>query len=81
LYVASLVMVAAVTLFGILMSWWLARWAGWGFWMGVPISATGGVVWGLGARLVCEQLIRWTDQEIPWRPNAASGRRPSAFQT
>jgi hypothetical protein len=57
LYLVSLVMVAAVTLFGVLMSWWLASWAGWGFWMGIPISVRGGLVWMLGIRLVCEQLI------------------------
>jgi hypothetical protein len=34
-------------------------WAGWGFWLGVPISITSGLVWTLVARLVCEQLIRW----------------------
>jgi hypothetical protein len=56
LYLASLAMVVAVMLFGMLMSWWLASWAGWGFWMGVPISAAGGLVWALGARLACEQL-------------------------
>lgn len=65
LYLASLTTVVAVTLFGMLMSWWLASWAGWGFWMGVPISAAGGLVWALGARLVCEQLIRWTDPGSP----------------
>jgi hypothetical protein len=63
LYLASLVLAAAVTLFGMLMSWWLASWAGWGFWMGVPISAAAGVVWAVGSRLVCEQLIRWTGIE------------------
>lgn len=65
LYVASLATVATVTLFGILMSWGLASWAGWAFWMGVPISALGGLVWALGARLMCEQLIRWTDPRRP----------------
>lgn len=65
LYIASLTTVVAVTIFGMLMSWWLASWAGWGFWMGVPISAAGGLVWALGARLVCEQLIRWTDAGEP----------------
>jgi hypothetical protein len=40
-------MVAAVMFFGMLMSWWLASWAGWGFWMGGPISAAGGLVWAL----------------------------------
>ena len=63
LYVGSLVLIGAVTLFGLLMSWWLASWAGWGFWMGVPISTASGLVWALGARLVCEQLIRWTGPE------------------
>jgi hypothetical protein len=29
LYVGSLVLIAAVTLFAMLMSWWLASWAGW----------------------------------------------------
>lgn len=78
LYLASLAMVMAVTLFGMLMSWWLASWAGWGFWMGVPISAAGGLVWALGARLVCEQLIRWTDLGSPVAPDrwAASTRDP-----
>jgi hypothetical protein len=38
LYIGSLALIAAVTLFGLLMSWWLASWAGWGFWLGVPIS-------------------------------------------
>jgi hypothetical protein len=28
-------MVAAVTVFGLLMTWWLGSWAEWGFWMGV----------------------------------------------
>jgi hypothetical protein len=72
LYLASLAMVVAVMLFGMLMSWWLASWAGWGFWMGVPISAAGGLVWALGARLACEQLralVRWTSPEIPSAPD------------
>lgn len=60
LYVGSLVLVASVTLFALLISWWLASWAGWGFWMGIPISITFGLVWALAARLVCEQLTRWT---------------------
>lgn len=60
LYVGSLVLVASITLFALLMSWWLASWAGWGFWMGIPISIAVGLVWALAARLVCEQLIRWT---------------------
>lgn len=53
LYVGSLTLIGSVTLFGLLMSWWLASWAGWGFWMGVLISMAGGLVWALGARLVC----------------------------
>jgi hypothetical protein len=74
LYVGALVLIVAVTLFGLLMSWWLASWAGWGFWLGVPISITGGLVWGLGVRLVCEQLIRWTGPEPhPARPLTHSG--------
>lgn len=36
LYLSALVMVAAVIVFGLLMSWWLASWAGWAFWLGVP---------------------------------------------
>jgi hypothetical protein len=60
LYVGSLILIVAVTLFALLMSWWLASWAGWGFWLGVPISITSGLVWALVARLVCEQLIRWS---------------------
>jgi hypothetical protein len=60
LYVGSLALIAAVTLFGLLMSWWLASWAGWGFRLGVPISVAGGLVWALGVRLVCEYLIRRT---------------------
>ena len=59
LYLSALAMVAAVTLFGMLMSWWLASWAGWGFWLGIPISIATGLVWTIGVRLVCEQLIRW----------------------
>lgn len=65
LYIALLTMIASVTVFGMLMSWWLASWAGWGFWMGVPISVAGGLVWALGARLMCEQLIRWTGPVLP----------------
>lgn len=49
-------MVAAVTVFGLLLTWWLGSRAGWGFWMGVPISLATGLI---GVRLVCEQLIRW----------------------
>jgi Domain of unknown function (DUF4282) len=82
LYVGSLVLIGAVTLFGLLMSWWLASWAGWGFWMGVPISTAGGLVWALGTRLVCEQLIRWTGPE-PQRsytaaPSPGSSPAPSS---
>jgi hypothetical protein len=72
LYVGSLLLIAAVTLFALLMSWWLASWAGWGFWMGVPISVAGGLVWALCARLVCEQLIRWIGPEFPWRAYAVA---------
>jgi hypothetical protein len=50
LYLGSLALIGAVTLFGLLMAWWLARWAGWGFWVGVPISTAGGLVWALGVR-------------------------------
>jgi hypothetical protein len=60
LYVGSLILIVTMTMFALLMSWWLASWAGWGFWLGVPISVASGVVWALIARLVCEQLIRWT---------------------
>lgn len=60
LYVGSLVLVVSVTLFAMLMSWWLASWAGWGFWMGIPISIASGLVWALTARLACEGLIHWT---------------------
>src|SRR3954471_18016524 len=60
LYLSALAMVTAVTGFCLLMSWWLASWAGWAFWLGVPISIATGLVWMLGVRLVCEQLIRWT---------------------
>jgi hypothetical protein len=82
LYVGSLALICAVTLFGLLMSWWLASWAGWGFWMGVPISTAGGLVWALGARLVCERLIRWTEPE-PRRsytaaPSPGSSPAPSS---
>jgi hypothetical protein len=63
LYVASLAMVAAVTVFGMLTAWWLASWVGWGFWMGMPIAVAGGLMWALGIRLVCEQLIRWMGPE------------------
>jgi hypothetical protein len=60
LYVGFLVLIVTVTLFALLMSRWLASWAGWGFWLGVSISIASGLVWALVARLVCEQLIRWT---------------------
>jgi hypothetical protein len=40
LYLGSLVLIAAVTLFAMLMSWWLASW---GFWMGVRSPSR--VVW------------------------------------
>lgn len=69
LYLSALAMVAAVTGFCLLMSWWLASWAGWAFWLGVPISIATGLVWVLGVRLICEQLIRWTGHETP-RPRA-----------
>lgn len=59
LYIGSLALIGALTLFGLLMSWWLATWAGCGFWMGVPICIAGGLVGALGVRLVCEHLIRW----------------------
>jgi hypothetical protein len=62
LYVGSLVMIATVTLFGLLMSWWLASWAGWGFWMGVPISVAGGLVLALCVRLTCEMT------RLPFQP-------------
>jgi hypothetical protein len=42
LYVGSLALIATVTLFAMLMSWWLASW---GFWIGVPISIAGGAMW------------------------------------
>jgi hypothetical protein len=79
LYVGSLALIGFVTLFGLLMSWWLASWAGWGFWMGVPISTAGVLVWALGARLLCEQLIRWTGPEPPRSYTAAlsPGSSPS----
>jgi hypothetical protein len=60
LYVGSLILIVTVTLFALLVSWWMASWAGWGFWLGVPISIAFGLVWALVARLVCEQLIRYT---------------------
>jgi hypothetical protein len=60
MYVVALMTIATLTLFGILLSWWLAGRAGWAFWLGIPISLTSGAVWTLGLRLVCEQLIRWT---------------------
>ena len=55
-YVGSLFLIGAVTLFALLMSWWLASWAGWDFWLGVPISIASGLVWALFVRLACEQL-------------------------
>lgn len=32
-HVGSLALIGAAPLFGPFMSWWLASWAGWGFWM------------------------------------------------
>jgi hypothetical protein len=94
LYVGSLALIAAVTVFGLLMSWWLVSWAGWGFWMGVPISIAGGLVWALGVRLVCEQLIRWTGPgpvrahssapsggSSPWPPSHPVGSGPGPMGT
>jgi hypothetical protein len=52
LYLSALVMVAALTVLSLLMSWWLASWAGWGFWLGIPISIATGLVCALGIRLV-----------------------------
>ena len=63
LYLTALAMVGVLTLFGVLMSWSLASWAGWGFWLGIPISIATGLVWALAVRLVCEQLIHWTAPE------------------
>src|SRR4051794_9144689 len=72
LYMSALAMVMAVTGFCLLMSWWLASWAGWAFWLGVPISIATGLVWVLGVRLVCEQLILWTGRETPPRRERAA---------
>jgi hypothetical protein len=79
LYLSALAMVTAVTGFCLLMSWWLATWAGWAFWLGVPISIATGLVWGLGVRLMCEQLIRWTGREMAGRREHATApvARPS----
>jgi hypothetical protein len=77
LYVGSLVLIGAMTLFGLLMSWWLASWAGWGFWIGVPISTAGGLVWALGARLACEQLIRWTGPQRSYTAGSSFGSSPA----
>ncbi|WP_425550998.1 DUF4282 domain-containing protein [Actinoallomurus oryzae] len=79
LYLSALVMVAAVTVFSMLMSWWLASWAGWGFWLGVPISIATGLVWAVGVRLVCEQLIHWTGHEPPRRRAYATA--PAAWSS
>lgn len=70
LYVGSLTFAAGLALFGVLMSWWLASWAGWGFWLGAPLSMTGGLVCAFVVRLVCEQLIRWTGPELARRAYA-----------
>jgi hypothetical protein len=72
LYIGSLALIVVVTLFALLMSRWLASWAGWGFWMGVPISIASGLVWALAVRLACEQLIRWTRPEALAQPGGTS---------
>src|SRR5689334_3817513 len=79
LYVSALVMIAAVTLFGMLMSWWVASWAGWDFWLGIPISLATGTVCAVGVRLMCEQLIRWTGREAPRRRAYATA--PAAWSS
>lgn len=60
LYLGSLLLVGGMTVFGLLMTWWMASWAGWGWWMGIPICMAGGFVAALGVRLTCEQLLRLT---------------------
>ena len=71
-YLATLIVIATTTLFGILMSGWLASRVGWTFWLGVPISLATGMVWTLCLRLVCEHLIRWTGPD----PAAKHAGRP-----
>jgi hypothetical protein len=72
LYLSALAMIATVTGFCLLMSWWLASWAGWAFWLGVPISIATGLACALTVRLACEQLIRWTGRETPRRREHAT---------
>jgi hypothetical protein len=54
-----------------LMSWWLASWAGWASRWASRSQFAGGLAWALCARLMCEQLIRWIGPEFPRRAYAA----------
>jgi hypothetical protein len=81
LYVWSLIVITAVSLFGMLMSWWLASWAGWAFRLGIPICGAAGLVFSIAVRLVCEQLIRWPGPEAqPQHEYAVASPHPPAPQ-
>jgi hypothetical protein len=68
LYLSRLAMVAAGDRVRVADDWVAGELGGLGLRMGIPIGSAVGLVWALGVRLVCEQLIRWTG------PETTSGR-------
>ena len=75
LYVGSLVLIAAVTLFAMLMSWVAGELGRLGLLDGCPDLGRGGLVSALCARLRCKQLIRWIGPEFPWLVRRTGPRR------